>query len=218
LKRIVIEGIDGSGKTSLAGLLGDDLASRGHSPHIISQFKRREYDSIADAFNRTGCMSPEVLVALHSGCSVLDESEVPLTADVLIKDRSAYSTYASCMTRGVNPELIAKLVEIAPVPHVIVFLKTKPALCYDRVIERGDIKFYECGMDRLYRGRVMEGFDAFINERLPRDLIRQVFLNTMESWNKFFSEILPRDLTIEVVDFDLKDSKALIERISERIL
>ena len=215
--RIAIEGIDGSGKTSLAKLIHQEALEIGLTPYTIHQFKNSEFDLIAAAFNDTESMTPEVLAALHAGCRVQDESKIPNDANLLVLDRSIYSTYASCIMRGAKKELLTKLLKIKKKPDLVVFLSSDPHLCYERVIERGKIKFYESGLDRLYRGRILEGRKLFDKEHISKDLIREVFLNSMRTWNVLLKEVIPENCVIEKVDFDLKDGDSLVNEILSRV-
>lgn len=215
--RIAIEGIDGSGKTSLAKIIHREALDMGLIPYTIHQFKNSEFDLIAAAFNDTESMTPEVLAALHAGCRVEDESRIPNDANLLVLDRSIYSTYASCIMRGAKKELLTRLVKAEKKPDLVVFLNSDPRLCHERVIERGKIKFYESGLDRLYRGRILEGRESFNNEHASKDLVREVFLNSMYTWNALLEEIIPENCAIETVNFDLKDSGPLVKEILSRV-
>jgi dTMP kinase len=215
--RIAIEGIDGSGKTSLAKLIHKEALEVGLNPHTIHQFKNSKFDLIAAAFNDTESMTPEVLAALHAGCRIEDESKIPNDTSLLVLDRSIYSTYASCILRGAKEDLLTQLVKTEKEPNLIVFLNSDPRLCYERVIERGKIKFYESGLDRLYRGRISEGRELFHKEHVSHRLIKEVFVDSMFTWNNLLKEVIPRDSVIETVDFDLKDGGSLVKEIMSRV-
>ena len=100
---VVLEGIDGTGKTELAGRLVPPLLKRGHSVSSFREptdrFLHAQYKRLvkSDSFAAAMCLTvdrsllrPEIERALEQG-------------DVVVQDRSFYSTLAY-MAPGLGPD------------------------------------------------------------------------------------------------------------------
>lgn len=156
---VVIEGIDGTGKTELSTRLVPPLLGRGHS---ISSFREpsdkflREQsarlamtDSFASALCSTvdrSLLRPEVERALESG-------------DVVIQDRSFYSTLAY-QYPGLSEEAWRQLERIertlAADPDLILYLDAPIDMAMKRAESRGELDPFE---DEPYLNKVKRKFE-----------------------------------------------------------
>lgn len=91
---VVLDGIDGTGKTALAGRLVSPLLQRGHSVSSFREprdhFLHRQYQRLArvDSFAAALCLTAD-------RCMLRPEIEAALEmGDVVVQDRSFYSTLA----------------------------------------------------------------------------------------------------------------------------
>jgi dTMP kinase len=139
---VVIDGIDGTGKTELASRLVPPLLSRGHSvssfreptdKFLRDQFQRlRKVDSFAAALCFTvdrDLLRPEVERALEHG-------------DVVIQDRSYYSTLAY-QAPALSPESWRELERIekalAVEPDLVLYLDAPVEVAIRRVEATGQL-------------------------------------------------------------------------------
>ena len=156
---VVIEGIDGTGKTELTTRLVPPLLGRGHS---ISSFREpsdkflREQaaklamtDSFASALYFTvdrSLLRPEVERALESG-------------DVVIQDRSFYSTLAY-QYPGLSEEAWRQLERIERAlgiePDLILYLDAPVDMAMKRAESRGELDPFE---DEPYLNKVRRKFE-----------------------------------------------------------
>ncbi len=140
---IVIEGIDGAGKTTQADLLGRYFANAGvacirskeptdgpwgQKIRQSAMAGRMPFDEELDAFikDREQHLSEKILPALSAG-------------SVVILDRYLYSTIAYQGARLNNPDDIApKVLAHAPVPDTVLVLDCSPTTGLHRIAGRGD--------------------------------------------------------------------------------
>ena len=156
---IVIEGIDGTGKTELAARLVPPLLARGHSVSSFREptdkFLRREFarlvknDSLAAALCLTvdrAMRRPEIDRALDEG-------------DVVIQDRSFYSTLAY-QYPGLSGEAFRDLelieLAIAIEPDLVLYLDAPVELAMKRVEGSGQRDSFE---DEPYLTKVKRKFE-----------------------------------------------------------
>jgi dTMP kinase len=156
---VVIEGIDGTGKTELASRLVPPLLRRGHSVSSFREpadkFLRGQFARLikVDPFAAALCgvvdramTSPEVERALDQG-------------DIVIQDRSFYSTLAY-QTPGLDPvtarELERIIRSLAMEPDLVLYLDAPVELAMKRVEASGERNAFE---DEPYLGRVKMRFE-----------------------------------------------------------
>lgn len=156
---VVIEGIDGTGKTELAARLVPPLLRRGHSVSSFREptdkFLRTQFSRLArsDAFSGALCLivdramlRPEIERALDVG-------------DIVIQDRSFYSTLAY-QYPGLNAETWRELEritrELAMEPDLVLYLDAPVDLAMQRVAASGARDPFE---DEPYLHRVKMKFE-----------------------------------------------------------
>jgi len=212
---VAIVGIDGSGKSSFARVLALALKQAGKSVSLMEWFRDTKFRNIAIRFNVNEAMTPEVLAALHaSSMLALFQQAEQEPADVYLWDRYIYSSYASCTVRGAARELMRSIVDLFPTPKLTILFLADPRTCFRRITEgRDSVRFYECGLDRLFRGRCQEAHRRFDAQEIPQKLIEEVFINTMTEWNIRLQEIIDPETTLIFEDFDLSNAQTEADRI-----
>lgn len=143
-KFIVLEGIDGSGKTTQAGLIADFLRSRGKTvlltkePSMETEASARIKEVIED---KTKTLLPQELQALF----IQDRKEhvqnviEPALAkrDWVICDRYIFSTIAYGGVEGVSPAWLRRQNKQFIYPDLIFILHADPAICLQRILRQG---------------------------------------------------------------------------------
>ena len=140
---IVIEGIDGTGKSTQARRLGEWFASQGREVVLSREptdgpWGRKLRESAA-----TGRLSPEeeLQYFLNDRRQHVDEKIAPALAagKVVILDRYYFSTMAYQGARGFDPAEIRRLnEEFAPVPDLLLILDLDVDAAHQRIGHRGD--------------------------------------------------------------------------------
>ena len=145
-KLFVVEGIDGSGKTTQLALLAKWLSAAGHPVFVT------EWNS-----------SALVKAATKAGMIVL-------------ADRYAYTAFGRDTARGVDRRWVRDLYSFAVKPDLAVYFRVPIEVSTERLLARRvKLKFYEAGMDmgwstnlvesfKMFQGKVLGEYDRLVDE------------------------------------------------------
>jgi dTMP kinase len=140
---IVIEGIDGTGKSTQARRLGEWFVSQGREVVISREPTDQPWGKKLRESAATGRLSPqdELQYFLNDRRQHVEELIAPSLAagKVVILDRYYFSTMAYQGARGFDPAEIRRLNEqFAPVPDLLLILDLDVDDAIDRIGARGD--------------------------------------------------------------------------------
>ena len=177
---LVLEGIDGSGKTTQLGLLAKWLSAEGHRVFVT------EWNSsvLVKAATKTGkkknALTPMTFSLLHAtdfADRLLYKIIPPLKAGMIVlADRYAYTAFARDATRGVDRQWVRELYSFGVKPDLALYFRVPIDVSLDRLMARRvKLKFYEAGMDlgwsnnpadsfRLFQGKVLDEYDRLVEE------------------------------------------------------
>ena len=177
---IVVEGIDGSGKTTQLGLLAKWLASAGR-PVIVTEWNSSTLVKAATkAGKKKNLLTPTTFSLLHAtdfADRLLYKIIPPLKAGMIVlADRYTYTAFARDVARGVDRQWVRDLYGFAVKPDIALYFRVPIEVSLDRLLARRvKLKFYEAGMDmgwssdvnesfRLFQGKVLEEYDHLVDE------------------------------------------------------
>jgi dTMP kinase len=172
-KLIVLEGADGSGRTTEVGFLRDWLEVKGHSV-VDTGLRRSTLVSAQIDRAKQGHTLGATTLALFYAVDFADQLEnkiIPSLAagSTVLADRYIYTLMARAVVRGASRGWARNLYGFALRPDVVIFLDARPEILLHRAIARyGTLDFWESGMDlSLSRDR----FDSFFlyQERLRHE-------------------------------------------------
>ncbi|MFQ5991956.1 MAG: dTMP kinase [Nitrospiraceae bacterium] len=166
-KLIIVEGIDGSGKSTQLLLLQKWLEARGfrvfftewNSSALVRDTTRRGKKSKA--------LTPTTFSLLHAtdfASRLYHEILPPLKAGmVVLADRYVYTAFARDGVRGVSSQWIRKLYNFAIRPDMAFYFRVPIETAIDRLLRgtRAQLKYYEAGMDMGLSQDVTESFRIF---------------------------------------------------------
>jgi dTMP kinase len=177
---IVVEGIDGSGKSTQIKLLHKWLEARGqqvfftewNSSDLVRQATRRG--------KKKNLLTPTTFSLLHATdfADRLTYHIIPyLKAGMtVLADRYIYTAFARDIARGVDKSWVRDLYSFAVSPDAVFYFRVPMDVAVGRILgTRTKIKFYEAGMDlglsrdpvesfRLFQGRVLAEYDRMAPE------------------------------------------------------
>ncbi len=163
-KLIVLEGADGSGRTTQTALLTDWLERHGHAvTHVGLRRSELVGEELAAAKNGN-VLSPRTL-SLFYATDFADQIEnriIPAlrAGFVVLADRYIYTLMARDIVRGAEIDWLRSVYSIAPVPDLVIYLTVPPQQLLERFIYRGrNLDYWESGMDIGYS---RDWFDSFI--------------------------------------------------------
>ena len=179
-KLIIVEGIDGSGKSTQLSLLSQWLRSQSiavafsewNSSPLVRETMRRG--------KRKKMFTPTTFSLLHA-TDFADRMEryiLPLlkAGAVVCADRYAYTAFARDVARGVDRQWVRRLYSFAPRPNLSFYFRTPLEVALGRILGgRHVIKYYEAGMDlelnrnveesfRIFQGRILDEYEAMTQE------------------------------------------------------
>jgi dTMP kinase len=179
-KLIVVEGIDGSGKSTQLSLLVQWLRSRGiavafsewnSSPLVRATTKRGKKKEMFTTFSFS-------LIHATDFSDRMERYILPMlkAGAVVCADRYAYTACARDVVRGAGRKWVRNLYRFAVQPNLAFYFRVPLDVALGRILGgRNAIKYYEAGMDlglsrdveesfRLFQGRILEEYEAMIPE------------------------------------------------------
>jgi dTMP kinase len=174
LRTVALVGIDGSGKTTQAHLLADQLAAAGlPASYRRNAGGRRWFGRLATALGRTDAedlLGRRLMLFVESLLRWLSILRTLLrrsvTGEIAIMDRYAVCQYASLRARGARPaaERRARLAyRLFPAPDITFLLAVDPVVAYDRIEARAydhEEMAYLTAADAAYRS--LPEFPSFV--------------------------------------------------------
>ncbi|MGI0070576.1 MAG: dTMP kinase [Thermoplasmata archaeon] len=172
-KLIVIEGADGSGRTTEVTLLREWLEVEGHA--VVDTGLRRS-TLVAGEIDRAkqGHTLGATTMALLYAVDFADQLEnkiVPALAagSTVLADRFIYTLMARAVVRGASREWARRLYGFALRPDLVVFLEARPDILLHRAISKyGSLDYWESGMDLSLSRDLFESFFLY-QERLSKE-------------------------------------------------
>lgn len=149
---IVLEGADGSGRTTEAALLREWLEIKGH-PVVDTGLRRSTLVGPEIDRAKQGHTLSATTMALFYAADFADQLEnkiLPSLAagSTVLADRYTYTLMARAVVRGATRDWARKLYGFAVVPDLTVFLDARPEILLHRAINRyGSLDYWESGMD-----------------------------------------------------------------------
>lgn len=215
-KLIVIEGADGSGRSTQIELLKTWLERRGY-PTVDVGLKRSNLVGKELATAQQGNMLGHITLSLFYATDFADQLEnqiIPAlrAGFVVLADRYIYTLMARDIVRGADLQWVRELYSIALMPDIVFYLRVSPQLLIERNLQKkSQLDYWESGMDI---GLSRDMFESF--KKYQRLLERQFRLVQ----NEFGFEVVngsrrPRAIFQEIqskVELILNGDKQLIEQ------
>jgi dTMP kinase len=160
---IVIEGADGSGRTTEVTVLKERLEVEGHA--VVDTGLRRS-DLVSEEIDRAkqGHTLGAATMALLYAVDFADQLEnkiVPALAagSTVLADRYIYTLMARAIVRGASRAWAQELYAFALRPDLVVLLEARPEILLHRAIAKyGSLDYWESGMDLCLSRDLFESF------------------------------------------------------------
>ncbi|MCI4363491.1 MAG: dTMP kinase [Thermoplasmata archaeon] len=175
---IVLEGLDGSGKSTQARLLVKWLQAQGYRV-FFTEWNSSEL--VSDTIRRgkkKGLLTPTTFSLLHA-TDFADRYErhigPPLRAGyIVVSDRYAYTAYVRDAARGCDIRWVRSLYAFAPRPDKALYFRVPVSVSLQRKLaSRLQISYYEAGMDLGLSDNLIDSYERF-QQRLKRGYDRLV--------------------------------------------
>ena len=175
---VVVEGIDGSGKSTQLYLLKRWLEIRGYRLHFTEWNSSELVRSATKRGKQRRLLTPVTFSLLHAA-DFADRCErqiLPLlhSGYLVLADRYVYTAFARDSARGCGNEWLRNLYRFAPVPDITFYFRAPLEVAVHRILSgRPKLNYYEAGMDlglsfdraesfRIFQGMIMDQYDRMI--------------------------------------------------------
>jgi dTMP kinase len=176
---IVVEGTDGSGKSTQLYLLKRWLEIGGYRIHFTEWNSSPLVRSATRRGKQRRLLTPSTFSLLHAA-DFADRCErqiLPLLHGgyLVLADRYIYTAFARDTARGCSPRWLRNLYRFAPVPDITFYFRAPLDVAVNRIVAgRPKLKYYEAGMDlglsldraesfRVFQGRILDQYDQMVD-------------------------------------------------------
>lgn len=179
-KLIVLEGSDGSGRSTQIQLISEWLERIGYPTVTVGLKRSALVGEELDRAKRGNTMSP-ITHSLFYATDFADQLENKIipglrSGSVVLADRYIYTLMARDIVRGADPEWIKAVYSIALVPDAVFYLQLPPKILAERTLRKNLVlDFWESGMDIRRSG---EMYDCFIQYQSQLQRIFQSMRDT----------------------------------------
>ncbi len=179
-KLFVVEGTDGSGKSTQLALLHQWLKAEGY-PVFFSEWNSSPLvkDTTKRAKKRR-LFTPTTFSLIHA-TDFADRTErdiiPPLKAGaIVLADRYIYTAFARDVARGCDRAWVRNVYRFAVRPTVAFYFRAPLEVAMERIITgRPELKYYEAGLDMgwtddpeesfgIFQGRILAEYDRMVDE------------------------------------------------------
>ena len=179
-KLIIVEGIDGSGKSTQLMLARRYLEARGLRPFFTEWNSADLVKAVTKKGKKKMSLTPMTFSLLHAtdfAHRLVHNILPPLKAGMIVlADRYVYTAFARDVVRGCDRTWVRKVYEFAPRPDRAFYFHVPIEVSVQRLLSgRAKIKEYEAGMDlglahdavssfKIFQGRILDEYKRIAGE------------------------------------------------------
>ncbi len=173
---IVVEGIDGSGKSTQLHLLDKWLRSKGLLVFTTEWNSSDVVKEITSKGKKKALLTPTTFSLLHATdfADRYERNIAPLlrAGYIVLADRYVYTAFARDVVRGCSTHWVRKVYGFAAKPDITFYFKVPIDVAMNRIlVGRPKLKYYEAGMDlnlsndpfdsyRIFQSRIIEQYES----------------------------------------------------------
>ena len=176
---IVVEGVDGSGKSTQISLLKDWLISTVQDVIFTEWNSSRIISETTKKGKKKNLLTPRTFSLLHAVdfADRLEQIIVPAlkAGFIVLADRYVYTAFARDVARCVDPDWVRNMYGFAIRPDLAFYFHVPVEVSLERICSNRAPKFYEAGMDlnlhpdpyesyKIFQGRVINEYDKMVDE------------------------------------------------------
>lgn len=177
---IIVEGIDGSGKSTQIRLLQRHLQAQGFSVSFTEWNSADLVKATTKKGKKKRTLTPTTFSLLHAtdfAHRLLSNILPPLKAGMIVlADRYIFTAFARDVVRGCDREWVRKVYRFAPRPDVSFFFRVPVETALKRItMARPQLKDFEAGLDlnlhpdpyesfKLFQGSIQREYEKMVHE------------------------------------------------------
>jgi dTMP kinase len=179
-KLFIVEGIDGSGKSTQLDLLRKWLIGEGYCVAFSEWNSSQIVRSTTRRGKKKQLLSPTTFSLIHAAdfADRMERQMLPAlkSGAIVLADRYAYTAFARDVARGVHPEWVRGNYAFAVEPTVAFYFRVSLEESIRRIMSgRPKLKYYEAGLDlglstdplesfRLFQQRIIQEYEKMVDE------------------------------------------------------
>ena len=177
---IVVEGIDGSGKSTQIHLVDRWLNSKGYDVFFTEWNSSETVREITSKGKKKARLTPMTFSLLHSTdfADRYEKNIYPLlrAGYIVLADRYIYTALARDTVRGCDKSWVRNMYSYARKPDLTFYFRVPIETAVNRIISgRPKLKHYEAGMDlalskdehesyRIFQGRIVDEYESMVDD------------------------------------------------------
>jgi dTMP kinase len=177
---IVVEGIDGSGKSTQIHLVDRWLRSKGFDVFFTEWNSSETVREITSKGKKKARLTPTTFSLLHSTdfADRYEKNIYPLlrAGYIVLADRYIYTALARDTVRGCDKSWVRNMYSYALKPDLTFYFRVPIETAVNRIISgRPKLKYYEAGMDlrlskdeyesyRIFQSRIVDQYESMVND------------------------------------------------------
>jgi len=204
-KLLVIEGADGSGRSTQIGLLTDWLEHDGYAVVNVGLKRSTLISNELNSAQQSKAISP-ITLRLFYATDFMDQLEnviIPAlrAGFIVLADRYIYTLMARAIVRGAGPAWVESLYSLAIIPDAVFYLMVRPRILIERNFQnKSTLDYWESGMDIGYSQDMFKSFFTYQ---------RQIQSQFLKMKDKYGFQLINGNRSVRAVFKDLN------ERIAE---
>ena len=176
----IVEGVDGSGKSTQIALLRQWLISEGYAVFFSEWNSSPLVKQTTSKGKKKQLLTPTTFSLIHA-TDFADRTErdiiPPLKAGaIVLADRYVYTAFARDVARGVDRQWVRELYQFAVQPTLAFYYRVPLQTSLSRILTgRSELKYYEAGMDlglsndphesfQLFQQRIVTEYESMVDE------------------------------------------------------
>jgi len=177
---IVVEGIDGSGKSTQIHLVDRWLRSKGYDVFFTEWNSSETVREITSKGKKKARLTPMTFSLLHSTdfADRYEKNIYPLlrAGYIVLADRYIYTALARDTVRGCDKAWVKNMYKYARKPDLTFYFRVPIETAVNRIVSgRPKLKHYEAGMDlglskdeyesyRIFQGRIVDEYESMVKD------------------------------------------------------
>lgn len=177
---IVVEGIDGSGKSTQIHLVDRWLRSKGYDVFFTEWNSSETVREITSKGKKKARLTPMTFSLLHATdfADRYEKNIYPLlrAGYIVLADRYIYTALARDTVRGCDKAWVKNMYKYARKPDLTFYFRVPIETAVNRIISgRPKLKHYEAGMDlglskdeyesyRIFQGRIVDEYESMVKD------------------------------------------------------